>query len=521
MANKRKYIYGKQFAQKLPGSPNNPLLPNQGNYYFRTVTTYEVDNNGNPIQGTAGTNLYYAPKPAAKTSNGKIWTSGTADSIDNFNQGGWVVAGLTSDGGKTYKFERYTQEDADLGRIPSGKNVGDVILGATAQQSLSTSGGRFYEAVQNNLINLAANTQTGLAQVVSAKQANAVIQQQNQEPELTEEQKEAAKQQQISEDVSDAIEKGKEGLTTIEITASYRKTYENLFYPQDLQSNRQDRIKFVMGRKSGSSIKTDFSAGKQAIERKEDFKSIEGSVTLPIQPGISDSNTVDWSGATLNAIQAYAAASSMQMIGSSSVTDLASQAGTILGEIAKEITTDGNYSQALKTYFAQEAVGAQNLLSRTSGAIINPNLELLFNGPSLRPFAFTFRLSPRDSKEAEQVRKIIRFFKQGMSVKTSSSNIFVQSPNIFKINYLAYDNEGNSIDHPSINRIKTCALLSCDVDYTPDGSYMTYSDDSRTMTSYQLSLRFSELEPIFDNDYSDESGAAANPFNINPGEIGF
>jgi hypothetical protein len=211
----------------------------------------------------------------------------------------------------------------------------------------------------------------------------------------------------------------------------------------------------------------------------------------------------------------------MRMIGSSSVTDLASQAGTILGEIAKEITTDGNYSQALKTYFAQEAVGAQNLLSRTSGAILNPNLELLFNGPSLRPFAFTFRLSPRDSKEAEQVRKIIRFFKQGMSVKTSSSNIFVQSPNIFKINYLAYDNEGNSIDHPSINRIKTCALLSCDVDYTPDGSYMTYSDDSRTMTSYQLSLRFSELEPIFDNDYSDESGAAANPFNINPGEIGF
>lgn len=519
MADKIKYIYGEQFAQKLPGSPNNPLLQNQGNYYFRTVTSYKVDSNGKPIEGSAKTFLFYAPKPAARTSDGKTWTPGTADSAVNFNQGGWVSAGVTSDG-KDYLFRNYSQQDADLGRIPPGKNVGDEVLGATARQSLTTSGGRFYDAVQNNLINLAANTQTGLAQVVSAKQANAVIQQQNQEPELTEEQKEAAKQQQISEDVSDAIEKGKEGLTTIEITASYRKTYENLFYPQDLQSNRQDRIKFVMGRKSGSSIKTDFSAGKQTIERKEDFKSIEGSVTLPIQPGISDSNTVDWSGATLNAIQAYAAASSMRMIGSE-VTDLASQTGAILGKIAKEITSGGAYAAALKTYFAQEAVGAQNLLSRTTGAVLNPNLELLFNGPSLRPFAFTFRLSPRDSKEAEQVRKIIRFFKQGMSVKTSSSNIFVQSPNIFKINYLAYDNEGNSIDHPSINRIKTCALLSCDVDYTPDGSYMTYSDDSRTMTSYQLSLRFSELEPIFDNDYSDESGAAANPFNINPGEIGF
>ena len=314
----------------------------------------------------------------------------------------------------------------------------------------------------------------------------------------------AANQQQVSADVTSAVESGREGLKTItSISANYRKSYDNLFYPYEMQNNKQDRIKFVMGRKSGSSIRTVFEAGTQAIERKESFDSILGSVTLPVQPSITDSNTVDWSGATLNAVQAFGAASAMRMIGSSNVTDLASTAGEILGQIAKEITSSGDYAQALKTYFAQEAVGAQNLLSRTSGAILNPNLELLFNGPSLRPFAFNFRMSPRDEYEATQVRKIIRFFKQGMSVKTSSSNIFLQSPNIFRISYIAYDNAGNSIDHPSINRIKSCALLSCDVDYTPDGSYMTYADDARTMTSYQLSLRFSELEPIYDNDYTE------------------
>ena len=58
MADKTKYIYGNQFAQKLPGSPNNPLLPNQGNYYFRTITGYKVDSNGKPIEGTARTDLY-------------------------------------------------------------------------------------------------------------------------------------------------------------------------------------------------------------------------------------------------------------------------------------------------------------------------------------------------------------------------------------------------------------------------------------------------------------------------------
>jgi hypothetical protein len=308
-------------------------------------------------------------------------------------------------------------------------------------------------------------------------------------------------EQQVSASIEGALEKGKEqGIsnTNIKIDANYRKVYGNYYYPKDLETNKQDVIKFSMLRIAGSSIRTDFQAGTQVINRTF-INDIIGSVTLPVQPSITDNNTVDWSGGTLNAIQAYAAAAGINLIGSNDVADLGTQVGTILGQIAKEITTNGDNAQALKVFFAQEAVGIQNLLSRTSGAILNPNLELLFNGPSLRPFSFTFRLSPRDESEANQVRQIIRFFKQGMSVKTSSSNIFLQSPNIFRIRYLTRD--GKESEHPSINRIKRCALLSCDVDYTPDGTYMTYNDPRRTMTSYGMTLRFSELEPIYEDDY--------------------
>lgn len=317
------------------------------------------------------------------------------------------------------------------------------------------------------------------------------------------------REEQATASVDRAVQEGKKGISPITISANYRTNYDVLYYPKDLEGNGQDRIKFIMGRKSGSSINTDFNSKNPTITANREFKSILGSVTLPVQPSITDSNTVDWSGAQLNAIQAYAASAGVRMIGSTDATDLASQVGTILGKIAREVTI-GNSSKdiqnALKIYFAQEAVGAQNLLSRASGAILNPNLELLFNGPSLRPFSFTFRLSPRDQTEAEQVRKIIRFFKQGMSVKTSSSNIFLQSPNIFEIDYITFDENKKPISHPSINRIKTCALLSCDVDYTPDGTYMTYNEKNRSMTSYQLSLRFSELDPIYDSDYQDIDG---------------
>lgn len=465
MANKRKYIYGEQFAQTLPGSNQN--------FYFRTVTTYEVDNNGNPIPGTAGTNLYYSPFADGKvpgTGGTTTWTPGTANSIDNFKQGGWVLAGLTADGAKTYTFERYTQEDANLGRIPPGKNVGDQVLGATAQQSLSTSGGRFYEAVQNNLINLAANTQPGLAAVVSAKQKNAAG---GGDPQL---------QNVPSIDIPNI-----EGVTDRNKPNSYGPFY----YPLTLDIANQDVIKFTILTPGRTKINPNFT--QQTFEKVE--RQALGQIFLPIQPSISDSNTVDWSGLQLNAIEAYAAGSALDLMKSSSVPDLMTKAGAKLGQAMEQFKLNRDeLGMGANVYLAQQALGIQGLLSRTTGAILNPNLELLFNGPQLRAFNFTFKMSARSADEAYQVRSIIRSFKQAMSVKTTASNVFLKSPHVFDIEYLS--------NTKSIGQVKTCALLGCDVDYTPDGTFMSYNDENRTMTSYQMSLRFSEIEPIYDKDYA-------------------
>lgn len=321
--------------------------------------------------------------------------------------------------------------------------------------------------------------------------------------------------------VEESLE-GAQSINITNITGNVKTDYGSpLYYPSDLRNNRQDRIIFTMKRLKGSVINPNtFNSNVRAVDRRVNIEDIKGSVTLPIQPSINDNNTVDWSGGTLNAIQAYGAAASMKLIGSENGVDLANNASRIMGAIAKEITSKGIYQDAFKVYFAQEAVGVQNLLSRATGAVLNPNLELLFNGPSLRPFGFTFRLSPRDNKEATEIRKIIRFFKQGMSVKTTSSNVFLQSPNVFDIHYKTYDKDGKEIEHPSINRIKRCALLSCDVDYTPDGTYMTYNDERRTMTSYGLTLRFNELDPLYEDDYNTNSNNNETS-SIQNDEIGY
>ena len=73
------------------------------------------------------------------------------------------------------------------------------------------------------------------------------------------------------------------------------------------------------------------------------------------------------------------------------------------------------------------------LLARTQGNINNNNLELLFKGPTLRPFNFSFNFSPRDLDESRQVQRIIRAFKQSSSVQRTPGGLFLAAPNTYKL----------------------------------------------------------------------------------------
>ena len=153
--------------------------------------------------------------------------------------------------------------------------------------------------------------------------------------------------------------------------------------------------------------------------------------------------------------------------------------------------------------FAGAATGTgSQLLTRTTGAIINPNLELLFNGPSLRTFSFQFKMNARDADESKEIVKILRFFKQGSAPQKSASHLFLKSPHTFLIQYL-HRGEG---ENPFMGTVKECALQSVAVNYTPEGTYATFPDGA--MTSYELTLGFSELEPIYNSDYPDDNDAS-------------
>jgi hypothetical protein len=279
-------------------------------------------------------------------------------------------------------------------------------------------------------------------------------------------------------------------------------SFGDFVYPEGIRSSKQDVIKFTMLKYKPSGVGATQSAGQSDRKTKNGIpvdRIILGSVVLPIPNNISDTNSMDWGSDSMNALEAGLAAAAF-----TGITEGIGKGISSFGDSMKTFLGDDTSGKALGATFAAGAVGGNNaqILSRAEGAVINPNLELLFNGPQLRPFNFTFKLAAREKKESEQIIKILNFFKRGSSAIRTESNLFLKAPHTFSIQYLHMGQSGE--DHPFIGRIKECALQSITTSYTPEGQYATFSDG--VMVSYQITMQFSELEPIFNDDYKELTG---------------
>ena len=223
-------------------------------------------------------------------------------------------------------------------------------------------------------------------------------------------------------------------------------------------------------------------------------------IWLPIPQQVSDSLTVGYAEDTLNPLQAAGLA-----LGSDAIDNPLKAAGRV-AEILKNVgnlNVGDDVMSALKTSLAGNAInqlGANvnptSLITRSSGQILQSNLELLFNNVTLRSFPFTFDFTPRDPDEAKVVMRIIRTIKKA-TVPKRGNGIFINSPDLFQFQYVA----GGERQHPFLNRFKIGVIENVSVDYTASGTYATYDD--RTPVHIRMSLAFKEINPIYAEDYTE------------------
>jgi hypothetical protein len=248
---------------------------------------------------------------------------------------------------------------------------------------------------------------------------------------------------------------------------------------------------------------------EEALNQSGNIKNSLATIILPMPANIQDNNAADWTSGTMNPVQATLAAGGNSAILSSN----------LVGSVGESITKAfGNITEAIKSGEGQKATAAgaagaamaaalgqgdiNSIISRATGQIFNQNVELLFNGVTLRPaYQFSFDMVPRSQKESEMIKNIIRIFKKNMTPRKGTPDqngggLFVKAPNVFKLEYMSGGKQ-----HPFLHRFKPCALTQISINYNGSSQYATYAD--ATPVHMQMTLQFQELSPIYNEDYKE------------------
>ena len=239
-----------------------------------------------------------------------------------------------------------------------------------------------------------------------------------------------------------------------------------------------------------------------------------GSVLLPM-PKVTDVNGVEWgkSELTISGLAALGA------------VDFMTNRGRFAGKSVEEKENDRNIKKELEEYRGKNTTGgglpnfasatytqvvsklagfafgtdldADTYLARSGGRVLNPNAEMLFQGPVIRDFSFSFLMIARNEKEGREIRRIIRFLKLGMAPKFRNTT-YLKNPDIFTLQYKSGKGENDVLN--TVNRFNPggLALTTMAVDYAPNGYWSAYRDSQPV--AIKMDLSFTELRPIYEQD---------------------
>lgn len=136
---------------------------------------------------------------------------------------------------------------------------------------------------------------------------------------------------------------------------------------------------------------------------------------------------------------------------------------------------------------------AQTLTALQRGEIYNPNVELIYQTPQMRSFAFDFIMSPKNAQESQMINDIILEFKKWSAPEEAGTMFKV--PCVWKIKYMTGGRE-----NPNMNVFKKSACTSVQVQANPGSDMHQAFDDGMPVTT-AMSLTFQEVDIITRGDH--------------------
>lgn len=222
-------------------------------------------------------------------------------------------------------------------------------------------------------------------------------------------------------------------------------------------------------------------------------KRIVDSVAIYLPPNVADNTSVTYND-TQTGMFGFGLLGAMDLKSNLAMNDIEAASKTLLSGIKgfAGAATERLGAEVIEAFTQSEGtIGAFN---RVFGQAVNPYLEVLFDSVNLRSFTYNFTFAPRDQKETMEAQRIIQVFRFHMVPEIQGGESrFLTLPSEFDIHYMYQSKAGKATENDYYNRIGTCVLSDCQVNYSPDG-VKSFADGAPTKIT--MSLTFKELEAL-------------------------
>ena len=255
-----------------------------------------------------------------------------------------------------------------------------------------------------------------------------------------------------------------------------KKAYKNVINQSTYDAELEDEFAVDRGIKKGVSALFN------------NTRRITDSVAMYLPPNVEDNTTAGYNDFRTG-LAGYLAATGQsikELQDAEGITkSLVASSGQLLDAAAKKAVSE----------LAEMALGAEGttqLMNKAFGQADNPYMEVLFDAMALRTFTYNFTFAPRNDQEAFEVQRIIQLFRFHMAPELQGSQSrFLTLPSQFDIHYMFLSKDGVASENNFYNRIATCVLQNCAVNYTPNG-VKSFEDGGPTTTT--MTLTFKEVE---------------------------
>jgi hypothetical protein len=274
-----------------------------------------------------------------------------------------------------------------------------------------------------------------------------------------------------------------------------------LRYPGDLADGSGDYVSFTFFEYVAPYAGGTTKSTKEAYDEGKDFtKSDLSPIQLYMPEDISASYSTSWGGRKFGPLAPLALSMAGDIMGAEGQSQqlaagesFGKKVGDMMGGAMPYIGASIVAKGMNRLPGMGGGVTANDILATTRGNILNPNTEVIFDGPELRNFTLNFKMMARSKGETDNIQSICNTFKKASLPSQGTDTLLIGVPNICKVKFM---HKGDA--HKYVTQFKCAAITSVNINYTPDGSWATYVRGEPIAIGLQV--QFLELKLVYKED---------------------